>query len=461
MAIKKSALMAGVVLVAAIAGYALKQPGPAPVSVKQQVVVDFSVPATPVGITLTGQGGAAGKDGITRVGGVNRYVGAPTVYSDAKGMTLYTYDKDTEVGNSACVGDCLKAWPAAVAPADAKPAGDWTVITRDDGTKQWAWKNKPLYTFVKDQQPGDSTGNGVAEGAWHTAVFKQGAGRGPYATEVFKPSVGAQFPFGISVQEVEDAGGQVMIDEVGHTIYAFSGDPKQDKPVCATGASCGQTPWIPVAAPALASDIGDFKIVKRADGTGQWSYKGASLYTYRGDVMADLAKGEGIDSRWKAAVMVRYPTPAPVTIQTTLANGKVLATADGRSLYRQQIYYYNTQGHDFKHGHPYTETIGRALGTRGCDGDCTSSWKPFTAAADAQPSGHWTIVSRSDGTRQWAYKGYALYTNVADKKAGDLLGLNTWDISINDPALHKVSFLTSLKIDAEIMSGMLWTTAYP
>jgi predicted lipoprotein with Yx(FWY)xxD motif len=44
--------------------------------------------------------------------------------TDAKGMTLYTFDKDTQAGKSACSGPCLSAWPALVAPADAKPMGE-------------------------------------------------------------------------------------------------------------------------------------------------------------------------------------------------------------------------------------------------------------------------------------------------------------------------------------------------
>ena len=88
--------------------------------------------------------------------------------TDGKGMTLYTFDKDTQAGKSACSGPCLAAWPALVAPADAKPMGEWTVITRDDGTKQWAYKGKPLYTFVHDTKAGEVTGDGKGN-VWHTA----------------------------------------------------------------------------------------------------------------------------------------------------------------------------------------------------------------------------------------------------------------------------------------------------
>ena len=90
------------------------------------------------------------------------------VLVNESGMTLYVFDKDTVAGKSACSGPCIGLWPAVTAGADAKPSGGYTVITRDDGAKQWAYKDKPLYLWVKDQKPGDRTGDGV-NGIWHVA----------------------------------------------------------------------------------------------------------------------------------------------------------------------------------------------------------------------------------------------------------------------------------------------------
>jgi predicted lipoprotein with Yx(FWY)xxD motif len=87
---------------------------------------------------------------------------------DAKGMTLYTFDHDT-AGKSACNGQCAINWPPLVAVADAKPSGDWTVVTRDDGSKQWSYKAKPLYAFHKDAKPGDATGDDLNH-VWHIAA---------------------------------------------------------------------------------------------------------------------------------------------------------------------------------------------------------------------------------------------------------------------------------------------------
>jgi len=84
---------------------------------------------------------------------------------DGKGMTLYTFDKDS-AGKSMCNGDCAKAWPPAMAMDSDKPVGDLKIIKRDDGTMQWADGDKPLYTFMKDAKPGDVTGDKFKD-VWH------------------------------------------------------------------------------------------------------------------------------------------------------------------------------------------------------------------------------------------------------------------------------------------------------
>ncbi len=71
---------------------------------------------------------------------------------------------------SVCNGPCAANWPPLMASGDAKADGSYTVIVRDDGSKQWAYKGKPLYTWIKDTKPGDITGDGVASNAWHIAA---------------------------------------------------------------------------------------------------------------------------------------------------------------------------------------------------------------------------------------------------------------------------------------------------
>ena len=90
------------------------------------------------------------------------------VLVDQADMTLYTFDKDSG-GKSACNGPCAANWPPLLVKPGAKSEGDYSIITRDDGSKQWAYKSKPLYTWVKDQKPGDKTGDGFLNNQWHAA----------------------------------------------------------------------------------------------------------------------------------------------------------------------------------------------------------------------------------------------------------------------------------------------------
>lgn len=88
--------------------------------------------------------------------------------TDQRGMTLYTFTRDM-TGYSNCNGPCAAAWPPLLAPADAKVSGDWTVIPRDDGRRQWAYKGRALYDWSKDTAPGDVAGDGADNGKWHVA----------------------------------------------------------------------------------------------------------------------------------------------------------------------------------------------------------------------------------------------------------------------------------------------------
>ncbi len=88
---------------------------------------------------------------------------------DSKGMTVYTFDKDVAgSGKSVCNDACATIWPPAYASASDKASGDATVITRDDGKKQWAYKGKPVYLYAKDMKKGDMTGDNFKD-VWHVA----------------------------------------------------------------------------------------------------------------------------------------------------------------------------------------------------------------------------------------------------------------------------------------------------
>ena len=90
------------------------------------------------------------------------------VLTNENGMTLYVFDKDAG-GKSACNGPCTGNWPPLAAASGAMPMGTYSIITRDDGSKQCAYKGRPLYTWKNDKKPGDVTGDGFLNGAWHIA----------------------------------------------------------------------------------------------------------------------------------------------------------------------------------------------------------------------------------------------------------------------------------------------------
>lgn len=96
-------------------------------------------------------------------------VGGKTILTDAKDMTLYIWDKDA-VGVSNCYEQCAVNWPPLLVPADTAVTGDFTLVDRTDSDmKIVAYKGWPLYLWIKDTKPGDTTGDGVG-GTWHTAV---------------------------------------------------------------------------------------------------------------------------------------------------------------------------------------------------------------------------------------------------------------------------------------------------
>jgi predicted lipoprotein with Yx(FWY)xxD motif len=93
---------------------------------------------------------------------------AGEILTDANGMTLYTFDKDT-AGTSNCYDECAANWPPLIAAAGATPDEEYTLVERKDGTMQWAYDGKPLYLWKKDAKPGDMTGDGVND-VWHVAI---------------------------------------------------------------------------------------------------------------------------------------------------------------------------------------------------------------------------------------------------------------------------------------------------
>ena len=404
---------------------ALASVSPAALAQPRAAAQDTVPLATVPGVTL--QTVRLGK-GVQVPGSNASQATASTAYADAAGMTLYTYDKDSP-GKSACVGECAAAWLPLVAPAQAKAGGGWSILVRDDGSRQWALEGKPLYTSTKDKALGNSSGHNQ-DGLWHAAVLA--------APEGFTT------PTEIAVEEVLTAPGMVLVDARKRPLYAF--DQK------AKGKSDMQD-WQPVKASALAGAVGDFTVAKRTDGLTQWVYKGLPLYTYAWDVEPGDSNGQGVDARFQLAVVRGYFMPAGVAIRANQKRGGVLAAADGRTLYaRDRVGYTGNGAHNARGGARGNPAVGALIGLSGCDAACEKAWRPLRAPADAETSGFWTVFARSDGTKQWGYQGYAMYSYMLEKP-GEVTANDSYQLTIN----HDTKNLG----DANTGFGLYWRVTTP
>ena len=363
--------------------------------------------ATPAGITLvdvsSGTGSSTPEFLWRRLG-------------DATGNPLYTYDAD-QGGKSSCYDECAKQFPPFVAPAHASASGDFRILVRDDHVKQWVYQGKPLYRY-SGRDPRGEVRNDFFSGPHGPALDpaskiyspKQGWRRAAYT-----PEKSTAMPPDVQLDALAPANGFGFVDAA--TDMAIYAAPVSHKL---------SSDWKPVRAGALELPVGEFSIINRKDdGTRQWTYRGEALYTYAGD----YAPGEvtGIftgDKRIQAALAYRNFLPPGVQINSYVGRGPLMTTSKGLTLYFVARFIGSHGGRDTRHGgYGVTYNDAKSQGTEGCQGDCTKSWPPLLARANAQSRGFWEVVARPDGSKQWAFKGSPVYSFVGDKP-GDTAGNN-------------------------------------
>lgn len=209
------------------------------------------------------------------------------VFADVDGLTLYVFDRDTEPNVSVCVDACAKAWPPVRARADAAPFGDWTLVPRTDGAKQWAYKGKPLYRYALEQKPGWALGDGG--GAWNLALtswvfIQRNTGRPAAGPPPEPPPALPPVPAGVTGQKSPQ--GVVFADHRGLTLYAVD-QPAKD------GA--------PLKAPLAAQPVGDWTVIDNDDGTRQWAFRAKAVFTCGKDAKpGDTACDLGAIGPWHA-----------------------------------------------------------------------------------------------------------------------------------------------------------------
>jgi len=87
--------------------------------------------------------------------------------SSRPGLTLYVFDSDLGTSGSTCNDECATTWPPVVVDdAEVDNIPGLSLITRDDGSSQAAFKGRPLYFYANDTSAGEANGQAVNDAWW-------------------------------------------------------------------------------------------------------------------------------------------------------------------------------------------------------------------------------------------------------------------------------------------------------
>jgi len=373
------------------------------------------------------------------------------VFADARGRTLYVWElrsqRNGQVGDrpgrpSSCTDEvirvsvgfmspypaglllpdldsrvsCVSVWPPVLAPDDAEPVGKWSVIARNDGTRQWAYDGQPLYTSILDRQAGDVRG-----GTKMRSGGDAGAGRDPAAPRSLIPP---------AFEVVQSSTGRLVLLKNGYSVYSWDGD-EPNKSNC--HGDCLNS-WNPVAAPENVTEKGGWTTFERAPGINQWAFRGKPLYTSNFDTDERSFMGSDVPG-WHNVYTQRAPFPPDsFTVQDAIFGGQVLADARGRT-----IYLYNciedTLDQLACNNPDTTQAYRLAICGNGDPALCRETFPYVEAPPDATSAsplwsviaidpntGHSAAPDRADALHVWAYLGRPVYTYAGDAEPGVLNG---------------------------------------
>ena len=377
------------------------------------------VDSTAEGTIFVGLGSVRGVDG-------NGAKAADRI--DRDGFSLYTFENDRNdtdadgADDSDCNAGCAVTWPPLFADAGATPRGPFTIVDRDDDTRQWALNGLPLYFFAPDPAPGDTDGEGLGN-VWYVAR--------PTPVAPAASDLGTLFAGTASNIDVDAAGlrSSDRADRDGFTLYVFDNDAADidgDGPADSDCNGNCAVAWPPLYADAGAAPTGQFSLITRDDASRQWAFKGEPLYYFANDVVAGDVNGDQIGGVWhiaRPAPVQIIPDPAGAAIFEARgviadvdANGERATTESDRSGFT--LYRFDNDRNDSE---------GDGAGDSDCNGGCAVTWPPLYADALDTASGDFGIIDRADGSRQWTYKGDPLYFFSGDGSPDDVNGVyGTW-----------------------------------
>ncbi len=207
--------------------------------------------------------------------------------TDDAGMTLYVFSND-EPGVSNCSGNCAVNWPPVIVDSEtvmtsplALP-GAFATVAREDGALQLTYDGWPLYGWVNDAAPGDTTGHTVG-GNWWVANLN------PVVQVATHPDLGA-----------------ILVGPTGMALYTFANDTAG---VTNCSGGCA-TAWPPLVGgydpagvvPMVGEGVtGEVSWLVREDGGTQILIDGMPLYYWRNDKVPSDATGDGVGGNWDIA----------------------------------------------------------------------------------------------------------------------------------------------------------------
>lgn len=360
------------------------------------------------------------------------------IYTDRRGRTLYVWPRGDFPMTSNCTDErfvratvntsdakyylpdadkrptCVQFTPPLWAGAKAKPTGDWAVIDRPDGKRQWAFKGLPVYRSSLDKAPGEVNGGGFFSLLGGAAVNP----RTPIKADLL------DFPPGATTKLTAD--GTILMADANRPLFVRDrAGPAMAEPGC--GSDC-RTGWRPFLAPTLARASGDWSALDVARGLKQWAYRGEALFTYDRVVLDPQVPLDDMTG-WRPAVVKALPEPPPgVTVQMTL-EGPSYADVAGRTLY---TFHCIDETLDQLECDVQGTTQQVRLSLCGGLEQCRLWFQPLLARKGARsPNRTWTVVKidkqtlgrmydeTQDGLYAWAHRGRPVYTFHLDQAPGD------------------------------------------
>lgn len=329
-------------------------------------------------------------------------------------LTLYVFDHDVP-GQSTCTStQCVTAWPPLLAKDSDVAHAPLTIITRADGNKQWALRDKPLYFFASDASAGDIKGEGIG-GIWHVALTEPvllnsatvNSLDGDYFVSSGKDSVG--LPSGDNTKFVAESH-----DRDGFSLYTFDNDTTGVSN-CTGGCLAA---WPPLLAEENDIAVAPYSIIDRSMGTNptakQWAYQGQPLYYFVSDTLAGQTNGKAIP-KWHLA----RPQPFVVKNDATLGS---FFTAAGLVKSATPVSTVETVANAARQGFALYTFDNDTAGTSNCTAACLTNWPALIANDGAVAQAPYSIITRASGLKQWALNDSPLYFFAGDASAADTKG---------------------------------------